>query len=107
MRLAVEEGERHAAAAEAALQAASAKKAEAEAEARLQAAADMERELALRERESARTAVEQQMERARLEQLDEVLVSRQETLDWRESNLHAEADARLVRKRKALDEEFA
>ena len=49
----------------------------------------------------------QQTERDRLEQLEEVLVSRQETLDRRESNLHAEADAHLVKKRDTLDEGFA
>ena len=47
------------------------------------------------------------MERARLEQLEEVLVSHQDALDRRESNLHAEADARFVNKRDAMEEEFA
>ena len=65
-------------------------------EARLQAVAEAERELTLRERKFAHTTAEQQTERARLEQLEEVLVSRQETLDQRESNLHAEDDARLM-----------
>ena len=102
-RTAVEEGWQPAAT-EAALLAAAAK--EMEAEARLQAAADAERELALCERELTRTATVQQTERARLEQLEEVLVSRQEALDRRESNLHAEADARLVKKRDAMEEEF-
>ena len=102
--MAGEEGWRHAAT-EAALQAAAAK--EVEAEARLQAAADAEKELALRERELTHTVAEQQTERARLEQLEEVLVSRQEALDWRECNPHADADARLGKKRYAMDEEFA
>ena len=47
---------------------------EVEVDERLQAATDAERELALRERELTHTAAEQQTERARLEQLEEVLV---------------------------------
>ena len=62
---------------------------------------------ALRKRELSRTFIEQQTERAHLEQLDEVLVARQDALDGREIKLHAEADARLVKKRDALEAEFS
>ena len=78
-----------------------------EVETRLQAVAYAERELMLREPELTCTAAEQQTERAQLEQLEEVLVSYQEALDWRESNLHAEEDTPLIKKRDAMDEEFA
>ena len=80
---------------------------EAKADARLQAALDTERELALRECELSRTAAEQQTEWAHLEQLEEVLVGRQEVLDRRESKLHADADAHLIKKRDALEAEFS
>ena len=56
---------------------------EADTDTRLEAALDAERELALRERELSRTATEQQTERARLEQLEEVLVVRHDALDRR------------------------
>ena len=69
---------------------------EAESDTRLQAALDAERELALGERELSRTATEQHTERARLEQLEEVLVARQDAIDRRESKFHADVDARGV-----------
>ena len=90
---------------EASLAAAAAK--DVEADECLQAAADEERELVLCERELTLTAAEQQTERALPEQVEEVLVSRQEALDQRESKLHADADARLVKKPDTLEEKFA
>ena len=52
------------------------------------------------------------MERARLELLDEGLAAREDYatrqagLDEREGKLNADADARLIKKRKALEDEF-
>ena len=68
---------------------------------------DVERELALHVHELTRTTAEQQTERAHLEQLEEVRDSRQEALDRRESNFHAEADACLVKKQDDMEEELA
>ena len=80
---------------------------------RLLAATDAEKELMLRERELALLEMEQWMERTRLEQIDEGLAAhekefaiRQAALDERGSKLHADVDARLVKKRDALEKEY-
>ena len=77
------------------------------------AVADAEQELVLCERELALTEMEQQTERARLERLDEGLAAHEEEfvtlqadLDERDGKLKADAEARLVKKHKALEDEF-